>query len=107
VGLGRETCHTADCPDDLGGQDGSYAEDLGEGGAGSFHLGFDTLIEVRDLSLQCPDSKRRISKANRRRTRAEESCGRMPRRMRAARWVESVPATPPGTRSRRNPWRLP
>ena len=47
-----------------------------------------------------------ISEANRRRTQAEAPCGRMPRRMRAARGAESVPATPPGTRSRRRrPWR--
>jgi hypothetical protein len=31
-------------PDDLRGQYGTYAEDLGEGGAGSFHLGFDALV---------------------------------------------------------------
>ncbi len=48
---------------------------------------------------------RRISEANRRRTRAEAPCGRMSRTMRAARWVESVPDTPPGTTSRRSPWR--
>jgi hypothetical protein len=55
VGLGRETRHTADRPDDLGGQYGTHAEDLYEAGAGSFYLGFDTPIEVCDLSLQCPD----------------------------------------------------
>jgi hypothetical protein len=55
------------------------------------------------ISLQCPDAKRRISEANRRRPQAEAPCGRMPRTMRAARWVESVPGTPPGTRSRRSP----
>jgi hypothetical protein len=50
-------------------------------------------------------TSRRISAANRRRTQAEAPCGRMLRTMRAARWVESVPGTPPGTRSRRSPWR--
>jgi hypothetical protein len=50
---------------------------------------------------------RRTSEASRRRTREEEPCGRMPRRMRAARSAESVPAIPPGTRSRRSPCRLP
>jgi hypothetical protein len=49
-----------------------------------------------------------ISEASRRRRLAEAPPrGRMPRRMRAARWAESVPATPPGTRSRRSPCRLP
>jgi hypothetical protein len=52
-------------------------------------------------------TSRRISEANRRRRWAEAPCGRMPRTMQATRWVESVPATPPGTRSRRSPWRLP
>jgi hypothetical protein len=50
-------------------------------------------------------TSRRISAANRRRTRAEEPCALMPRRMRAARGAESLPATPPGTRSRRSPCR--
>jgi hypothetical protein len=51
---------------------------------------------------------RRTSEANRRLRRAEAlPWGRMPRRMRAARWAESVPAIPPGTRSRRSPCRLP
>jgi hypothetical protein len=50
---------------------------------------------------------RSTSEANRRRTQAEEPCARMPRRMRVARETESVPGTPPGTRSRRSPWRLP
>ena len=40
---------------DRRGQDGTYAEDLGEGGAGGFHLGFDALVEVGDLSVQRPD----------------------------------------------------
>jgi hypothetical protein len=44
VGLGREAHHVADRPDDLRGQYGTYAEDLGKGGAGSFHLGFDALV---------------------------------------------------------------
>jgi hypothetical protein len=48
----------------------------------------------------------RTSEANRLRRRAEAPWGRMPRRMRAARWAESVPATEPGTRSRRSPCRL-
>ena len=33
VRLGREARHVADRIDDPGGRDGSYAEDLGEGGA--------------------------------------------------------------------------
>src|SRR5215217_5384120 len=33
VSLAREACHVADRTDDLGGQYGTYAEDLGEGGA--------------------------------------------------------------------------
>ena len=52
-------------------------------------------------------TSRSTSEANRRRRRAEAPCGRMPRRMRAARSAESVPAIPPGTRSRRSPCRLP
>src|SRR3712207_5479150 len=48
---------------------------------------------------------RRISEAKCRRRRAEAPWGRMPRTMRAARWAENVPATPPGTRSRRSPCR--
>jgi hypothetical protein len=45
-------------------------------------------------------TSRRTSEANRRRRRAEAPPrGRMPRRIRAARWAESVLATPPGTRS--------
>src|SRR5215203_7497856 len=55
VGLGREALHAADRPDDLRGQYGTYAEDLREGGTGSFHLGFDAPIQVRDLSIQRPD----------------------------------------------------
>jgi hypothetical protein len=48
------------------------------------------------------------SEASRRRRRTEAPpLGRRPRRMRAARWAESDPATPPGTRSRSNPCRLP
>jgi len=85
VRLGREAHHAADRPDDLGGQYGTHAEDLGEGGAGSFHLRFDAPVQVRDLSVQRPDAKRSTSEANRRRRWAEAPCGRMPRRMRAAR----------------------
>jgi hypothetical protein len=44
VSLGREARHVADRTDDLGGQYGTYAEDLGEGGAGSFYLTFDALV---------------------------------------------------------------
>ena len=47
-------------------------------------------------------TSRSTSEASPRRTREEEPCGRMPRRMRAARAAESLPATPPGTRSRRS-----
>jgi len=53
VGLGREAHHIADRSDDLRGQYWTYAEDLGEGGAGSFYFGFDAPIEICDLSLQC------------------------------------------------------
>jgi hypothetical protein len=42
-------------PYDPGGQYGTHAEDLGEGGAGSFHLGFDAPVQVLDLSVQRPD----------------------------------------------------
>ena len=35
---------------------GTYAEDLGEGGAGGgLHLGFDPFVQVRYLSIQRPD----------------------------------------------------
>ncbi len=102
---GREAHHVADRPHDPRGQYGTYAEDLVKGGVGSFHLGFDAPIQVGDLPIQRPDSKRSTSEANRRLRLAEAPRGRMPRRMRAARGAESVPATPPGTRSRRSPWR--
>src|SRR5829696_9125773 len=55
VRLAREARHIADGPDDPRGQDGTYAEDLGEGGAGGFYLGFDAPIQVRDLSVERPD----------------------------------------------------
>src|SRR5215207_3192992 len=55
VGLGREPRHVADRPDDLRGQYGTYAEDLGEGGTGSFYLGFYAPVQVRDLSIQRTD----------------------------------------------------
>ena len=55
MGLGREPPHVADRPYDLGGQYGTYAEDLGKGGARKFHLGFDAPVEVRDLSIERPD----------------------------------------------------
>ena len=44
MGPGREARHVADRPDDPSGQYGTYAEDLGEGGAGSFYLGFDAPV---------------------------------------------------------------
>src|ERR687890_119778 len=44
VAPAREALHAADRPDDLRGQYGTYAEDLREGGTGSFHLGFDAPI---------------------------------------------------------------
>ena len=53
--LGRETRHIADRPDDPGGQYGTHAEDLGEGGAGGFHLGLDAPAQVSDLSIQRPN----------------------------------------------------
>src|SRR5688500_10924383 len=52
--LCREAHHVAYSPDDPRGQDGSYAEDLGEGGARGLHLGFDALVEVGDLPVQRP-----------------------------------------------------
>ena len=55
MGLGREACYVPDRPYDRRGQDGTYAEDLGEGGAGSFHLGFDAPTQVRDLSIERAD----------------------------------------------------
>jgi hypothetical protein len=51
VRLGRETCHTTDRPNDLGSQYRTHAEDLGEGGARSFHFGFDAPVQVCNLSL--------------------------------------------------------
>jgi hypothetical protein len=55
VGPARETRHVAYRPNYLGGQYGADAEDLGEGGAGGFYLGFDALVQVSDLSVQRPD----------------------------------------------------
>src|SRR5215203_2091596 len=55
VRLGREAPHVPDRAYDPSGQYGTYAEDLGEGGAGSFHLGLDAPVEVRYLSIQRPD----------------------------------------------------
>ena len=54
MGLSGETRHVAERAYDLGGKDGTYAEDLGEGGAGSFHLGLDAPVEVGDLPIQRP-----------------------------------------------------
>jgi hypothetical protein len=51
----RETRHVADRAYDPRSQDRSYAEDLGEGGARGFHLGFDAPVEVGDLPLQRPN----------------------------------------------------
>src|SRR5918994_1750792 len=53
--LGGEACHLADRAHDPGGQDGTYAVDLGEGGTGSFHLGFDAPVQVRDLPVKSAD----------------------------------------------------
>jgi hypothetical protein len=61
VCLGRETRHVADRTDDPGGQDGSYAEHLGEGGAGGLHLGFDAPVEVRDLPVKSADVAQHLS----------------------------------------------
>jgi hypothetical protein len=99
VPLAREARHVADRPDDLRGKYGTYAEDLGEGGAGGFHLGFDAPTQVRDLSIQCPD----VAQHLRSQPSAEASRGALgpyaARPRRAARSAESFPATPPGTRS--------
>ena len=54
MGLGREARHVAYSPDDLRGQYGTYAEDLGEGGTGGLHLGLDASVEVGDLPVQRP-----------------------------------------------------
>src|SRR3954454_472047 len=83
-------------PDDLRSQDGTYAEDLGEGGARGLHLGFDTPVQVGDLPVSSVLTSRNPSEASRRLRRAEAPLGRMERRMRAARSAESVLATPPG-----------
>jgi hypothetical protein len=105
VRLGRETRHVADRPDDPSSQYGTYAVDLGEGGAGGFHLGFDAPVKIGDLPVERPDVAQHLRSQPRRLRRAEAPWARMPRTMRAARVAESVPATPPGTRSRRSPWR--
>src|SRR5215204_6692381 len=55
VRLGREAPHVSDRAYDPSGQYGTYAEDLGEGGAGSFYLGFDAPVELSDLPIQRPD----------------------------------------------------
>jgi hypothetical protein len=55
VRLGREACHVAYSSYDPGGQDGTYAEDLGEGGARGLHLGLYATVQVRDLPVQRPD----------------------------------------------------
>ena len=58
------------------------------------------------IFLSSVRTSRSTSEADRRLRRVEAPpCGRMPRRMRAARSAESVPATPPGRRSRRSPCR--
>jgi hypothetical protein len=107
VSLGRETFHIAYRPDDLGCHYGTYAKDLYEAGA----VQASTSASMRSLRSaifrSSARTSRKISEANSRRMRAEAPCGRMPRRMRAARGAESVPGTPPGTRSRRSPCRLP
>ena len=54
MGLSWEAQHVAGRPQDRRGQDGTYAEDLGEGGTRGFHLGFDAPVEVRDLPIQRP-----------------------------------------------------
>ena len=55
MGFGREACHVADRTDDPSGQDGTYAEDLGEGGAGGLNLGLYATVQVGDLSVQSAD----------------------------------------------------
>src|SRR5215218_916854 len=55
VRLGREARHVPDGSYDPRGQDGTYAEDLGECGARGFYLGFDAPTQVRDLSIKRPD----------------------------------------------------
>ena len=53
--LGREACHVAYSSYDPGGQDGTYAEDLGEGGARGLHLGLYATVQVRDLPVKGAD----------------------------------------------------
>ncbi len=102
MGLSGETCHAAYRAYDPGSQYGTYAEGLGEGGTRGFHLGFDASTQLGDLPVQRPDSKRSTSEAKRHLRCAEAPpWARMPRRTRAARSAESLPATPPGTRSRK------
>jgi hypothetical protein len=57
------------------------------------------------IFLSSVRTSRSTSEANHRRRRAGAPLGRMLRRRRAARWIESVPITPPGRRSRRSPCR--
>jgi hypothetical protein len=44
MGLGRDAPHVAHSPYDPRGKYGTFAEDLCEGGARGFHLGFDAPV---------------------------------------------------------------
>ena len=102
---GREAHHIADRPDDLlaasmGPMPKISVRVVPEASTSASMRSFRSAIFRSSVRMS-----RKISEASRRRRQAEAPWGRMPRKMRAARWAESVPATPPGTRSRRSPWR--
>ena len=107
MGLGLETRHTVDRPDVLAASMGPMPKVsmrlVAEASTSASIRSFRSVIFRSSVRMS-----RMISEGNRRRMRAEGPWGRMPRKMRAARGVESVPATPPGSRSRRrSPCRLP
>src|SRR5215213_2004316 len=93
--LRREAPHGSDRPDDPSGKYGTYAEDLGEGGTGSFYLGFDALVQVADLSIQRPDVAQDLRSQPP--TQAGRGAARGP--------YGAQDATPPGRRCLRSPWR--
>src|SRR5688572_12591570 len=102
MGLRREARHVADRANDFGGQYGTHAEDLGEGGARGLHLEASTRRFRSAIFLSSVLMSGNTSEAKRRLRRAEVPLGRMPRRMRPARSAESDLATPPGRRSLRS-----
>ncbi len=97
MGLGREAPRVADRADDLGGQSMGPMPKISvrlvpRASTSASMRWFRSAIFRSSARMS-----RRTSEANRRRRRSEVFCVRMPRRMRAARRLESVPATPPGT----------